>query len=207
MILTAKHNFIIYSFFQKFAKRLIKKHFKTSQIIGNYDRANKPVLVLSNHISWWDGFWIMYLNLNKIHKKYHFMMLEDQLKKYWFFNYTGGFSVNKSSKSIIESLKYSADLLKDSNNMVLIFPQGKINSVYEQKINFQKGIEWILKKTENEIEIIFVANLIDNFSDKKPNIYMHIEVHSSTEFKNYNIEQAYNIFYKKSVDEQKKFAY
>lgn len=206
MILKAKHNFIIYPFFQRYAKRLIKKNFNKSKIIGDFKNENLPVLVLSNHVSWWDGFWIMYLNLKKINKKFHFMMLEDQLKKYSFFNLTGGFSVNKNSKTIIESLNYTVDLLKDKNNMVLIFPQGEITSVYEQNIKFEKGIDWIFKKTKNEFSILFVANLIDYFSDKKNNIFMYIEMHNSTDFININLQNSYNEFYKKSVELQKQKA-
>ena len=102
MILKAKHNFIIYLFFKQYAEWIMKRHFGVIQILGDFQEKKLPVLLISNHISWWDGFWSMYLNVKVLKRKFHFMMLEEQLRKFWFFNYSGGFSVNKKSKTIIE---------------------------------------------------------------------------------------------------------
>ena len=71
-------------------------------LLVDFNDRNLPVLLISNHISWWDGFWAMYINLKVLKRKFHFMMLEEQLRKYWFFNYTGGFSVNKKSKVFLK---------------------------------------------------------------------------------------------------------
>ena len=69
MILKAKHNFFIYPFFQKYALWKIKRCFEKVHVIGEFHDRKLPVLILSNHVSWWDGFWIMYLNLKLLHRK------------------------------------------------------------------------------------------------------------------------------------------
>jgi 1-acyl-sn-glycerol-3-phosphate acyltransferase len=205
MILKAKHHFIIYPFFKWYAGFIIKRHYGTVKIIGDLKEKNQPILLISNHTSWWDGFWAMYINLNVLHRKYHFMMLEEQLHKYWFFNYTGGFSVNKKSKSIIETLNYTSELLTDSKNMVLIFPQGEIQSLHNQNIQFEKGLEWILKNKENTVQIVFLVNLIDYFSNRKPGIYFHIQEYTDDGFDLKSIHESYNLFYAESVEKQKNF--
>jgi len=202
MILKAKHNFLIYPFFQFYAVKIIKRNFANIQIIGNFNEKNLPILLISNHISWWDGFWAMYLNLKILKRKFHFMMLEEQLQKFWFFNFTGGFSVNKNSKSIIETLNYTSQLLENNENMVLIFPQGKIQSINNQEIKFEKGIDRILKKTNKKVQLIFMVNLVDYFSNKKPSINMYIK---EFEFENFDfgeMQNSYNIFFKQSIDKQ-----
>lgn len=204
MIIKAKHNFFIYNFFRYYAVRKTNKFFETVNITGDYKKQEKPILVIANHISWWDGFWIMYLNMKIYKRKFHFMMLEEQLKKYWFFNYSGGFSVNKKSKTIIETLNYTVDLLKDKNNMVLIFPQGEIKSVYENNIQFEKGLDWIIKKTK-DIQIIQVASFVDYFSKQKPSLYIYFEEFNPNE--NTTLETSYNQFYSKSVEKQKTKAF
>ncbi len=205
MILKAKHNFIIYPFFKWYAGFIIKRHNNTVKIVGEFNNKNLPILLISNHISWWDGFWAMYINQNVLHRRFHFMMLEEQLRKYWFFNFTGGFSVNKSTKSIIETLNYTSEILTGNKNMVLIFPQGEIQSLHNQKIQFESGLEHILKKKENAVQIIFLVNLIDYFSQPKPGIYFHIREYSDGVFDLKTMQKKYNEFYAESVDKQMTF--
>lgn len=205
MILKAKHNFFIYPFFKWYAGFIIKRHYGTVRISGNIKEKNLPVLLISNHISWWDGFWAMYINLNVLHRKFHFMMLEEQLRKYWFFNYTGGFSVNKKSKNIVETLNYTSELLSDNKNMVLIFPQGEIQSMHNQQIQFEIGLERILKNKENAVRVIFLINLVDYFSTRKPGIYFHIQEYVDGAFDLKSIQESYNLFYIQVVEKQKNF--
>lgn len=131
------------------------------------------------------------------------MMLEEELRKNWFFQYTGGFSIRKESKSIIETFDYTAELLSDKNNLILMFPQGNIKSIYQNSFIFEKGIDKILQRTKNDIQIIFQANLIDYFADSKAhaflNIYDYTGSHQLEE-----LEKAYNIFYKQCLEIQAK---
>lgn len=131
------------------------------------------------------------------------MMLEEELQKNWFFQYTGGFSIKKRSKSIIETFNYTAELLSDAKNMVLLFPQGNIKSIYQNKFVFEKGIEKILQRTKNDIQIIFQANLVDYFADAKPNAFFNLHNYSGA-WKNTEIESAYNTFYKRCLEAQAK---
>ena len=202
MILKAKHHSFIYPFFKQYTLWKMKRSFSTVEIIGKINDKDLPVLLISNHISWWDGFWAMYLNLKLFKRKFHFMMLEDQLRKYWFFNYSGGYSVNKKTRTIIETIDYTAELLGNKENMVLIFPQGEIQSLHRQEFIFEKGVESILKRVENKIQIIFVANLIDYFSTPKPGIYHYIKEYSGENYHLTQIEVQYNQFYRECLESQ-----
>jgi len=196
MIIKAKHNFFIFNFFTKYSIRKIQKTFNTININGQYKDNGKPLLVIANHISWWDGFWVMYLNKSKINKKFHFMMLEEQLKKFWFFKYCGGFSINKKSRTVIDTLNYTSELLQNKNNMVLIFPQGEIKSIYEQSINFEKGVEWLVRKNK-EIQVMKVVNIVDYFSHPKPSLYIYHEEYILKP--NISTEQEYQQFYSETI--------
>ncbi len=202
MILKAKHHPIIYPFFQKYVHWKIKKAFNSVIIDGNFLDRNLPVLVISNHSSWWDGFWIYILNHRLLKRKFHFMMLEEQLKRYWYFNYCGGFSIKKNSKTIFETFNYTVELLNDSNNLVLIFPQGKIQSMHNHRIEFEKGIERIIKKLDNEISILFVVNLIDYLSNPKPTLYQYIEEYNYDEFDFDDFKESYQNFFQRCIIKQ-----
>ncbi len=163
MIIKAKHHFLLDPFFRFYVIRKMKKMFHSVKITGEFNDQNKPVLLIGNHISWWDGIWALNFNQQIIQRKFHFMMLEEQLRKNWFFKYTGGFSIQKKSKSIVETLSYTAELLSHPQNLVLLFPTGKIQSMHKDQF-FEKGTEKILQKLQDSVHVIFMVNVIDYFS-------------------------------------------
>ena len=202
-MIKAKHHFVIYPLFKWLTGILLKRSFNKIIIEGEFEDNGNPVLVIANHISWWDGFWIMYLNLKMIHRKLYFMMLEEQLKKNWYFQYSGGYSIKKKSRSIIESLDYTTELLNDSNNMVFLFPQGEIKSLYNNTMDFEKGIQRIIERSLPELQVLFMVNLPDYFSDPKPSLFTYIKSYSAKYLKDGSVESEYSIFYSWALHTQK----
>jgi len=198
-MIRAKHHPVIYPLFQLLTRYLLKRKFNSVHIGGDFDDDGNAVLVIANHISWWDGFWIMYVNLRIIRRRFHFMMLEEQLKKHWYFQYTGGFSVRKKSRSIVESIRYTTDLLSCKENMVFMFPQGEINSIYNHSIRFEKGAQHIIDAGSDDLQVVFIANFIDYFSDTRPNLYIYLQKIPAGELKNNQLEQAYSNFYTQAL--------
>ena len=129
------------------------------------------------------------------------MMLEEQIGKFPLLNKVGGYSVRKKSRSIIETLIYTNELLSDKRNLVLLFPQGEIQSVYTQKIKFGKGLGRILKDNAGKIQVIFLANLIDYFSEEKPTLYTYFQEFVNTESSLELVEKEYNLFYSGCISE------
>lgn len=202
MILKAKHHFLLYPFFTWYAQYRMKRHHSSIRIVGEFTDRKLPVMLIANHISWWDGFWAVYVNEQVLHRKVHFMMLEEQLKKHWYFRYTGGFSVNKHSRTVVESLRYTAELLTDAKNMVFLFPQGKIQSMHQQHIHFERGLEQILKNKENKVQLLMMASLPDYFSDPRPGITFYIREYDGEQFTIQAIEQQYAAFYANAIQQQ-----
>lgn len=191
----------IYPFFMRYAVFITKRYFKHVNIVGEISNKQTPVLLIANHISWWDGFWAAYLNETILKRKFHFMMLEEQLLKYWFFNYAGGFSVKKKSVSIMETLNYTTQLLTNRANMVLVYPQGEIQSMHTQYFQFEKGIERILHGKEDAVQVIFAYNMVDYFSQRKPSLTMYIAEYNSA-FDLNSIQTFYNAFRNACVEKQ-----
>lgn len=198
-MIKGRHHWFLYPFFVWYGWMRMKRHFKKIHIAGKALENELSILLISNHFSWWDGFFIASLNKKKFHKKFHVMMLEDQLKKNWFFQYTGAFSVRKNSKSIIESLTYATELLQNPGNLITYFPQGQFESVNQEKLHFEKGVEWLLKNLKNEVQVIFVANQVDYFESAKPHLFMHFETYDYRGKNLREIEDDYNAFYHSSA--------
>src|SRR5690554_6107813 len=193
-MLRSKHHFFIYPFFQRYTLWLLNRHFHNVTIEGSFTDSGKPVVLIGNHIGWWDGFWGMYLKLKIVKRKFHFMMQEDQLLRYCFFNYTGGFSIKRSSREVIESLQYAASLLDDPDNMVLMYPQGKLQSLYSDSFRFEKGIERILKGRDGEVQLLMSVNMIDYLAHPKPSLYIDLREYNGA-FLLGELEEVYNNFY------------
>ncbi|MBN1637561.1 MAG: lysophospholipid acyltransferase family protein [Ignavibacteriales bacterium] len=201
MILKAKHHWFLYPFFRWYGRRLLKKHFYKIIIKSNFENKNLPILLIGNHFSWWDGFFVSYLNDKLFHRKLFIMMEEKQLLEYKFFSKTGCFSIKKGSRSVLETLEYSRELLKDKNNLVVLFPQGVIESLYKEELKFEKGIERIIKNLEKEIQIVFMVNLIDYFSQKRPYLFSYLKEYELKKFSIENIQNYFNKFIEDSKKE------
>jgi hypothetical protein len=101
------------------------------------------------------------------------MMQHDHFVKHWYFKYWGAFSMKKGSRDMLESLTYSAGLLNDPENLVTIFPQGKLCSNHITYIHVEKGIERLIKQISGPCQIVYQCTLIDYFEGLKPRAYIH----------------------------------
>ncbi len=202
LILKAKHNIVIYPFFKFYSVWKTKLNFNPVEIRGKVLQKDLPVLLLSNHSTWFDGFWAEYVNQKIFSRKFHFMMLEPQLRRYWFFNYCGGFSVRKNSRSVLETIGYAAELLTAPGNIVLVFPQGEIQSIHNQTIRFERGAELILKRLQNPVQIVFLVSLTDYFSSEKPRLSLYLQEYTGEDFSTKTLENAFQAFHNHCIEQQ-----
>lgn len=206
MIIKSSHHRIINPLILWYSDLIIRIRFKKVVLNGEFPDKKLPVLLVANHISWWDGFWAAYLNKKVFGRKLHFMMLEKQLQKYTLFKYAGGFSVNKNSRNLSESVAYATELLKDPGNVVLLFPQGKIQSMHIKSFKFEKGLEHILKRCRNPLHVIFLVNLTDYFSNPRPVLYMYFSEYSKPAFDIESLGENYKIFYGQCIEKQERIS-
>lgn len=200
-----KHNFFITKFFDFYTKKIIKSDFNKIVFDKNFKfDSNKSILLIGNHYSWWDGFWVYYLCLTLFNKKFNVMMLEEQLKKYYIFSYAGAFSIKKKSEESNESLDYAIELLKDPQNVVLMFPQGKIQSQYVEQLHFRKGLHYITNNATNDFNLVYYTALIDYFSQRKPSAYIYLKnILNYKKLSLLELEKEYNMHYGYSKEQQK----
>lgn len=164
--------------FDIYLERLLKKYFHDFILINSFPKISveKSLVVAPNHFSWWDGFFIYFLLKKKTNKKVFIMMLENQLRRYWFFQKVGCFSTNPENKqSSIATLRYTLDLLSDPESCVVIFPQGEIEPFEKSSYNFNKGIEFLSMHSQNEFDVLPIANKIFYTNEKLPLILTRAE--------------------------------
>ncbi|MHC1779217.1 MAG: 1-acyl-sn-glycerol-3-phosphate acyltransferase [Bacteroidales bacterium] len=199
-MIKAQHKKFWEWFFVTYSKIYLWFIFREIRYIPLYkENVNKDrsVVIISNHFFFWDGFIHLLLNRKFFKRKIHIMMLHEELVKRRFLRYGGTFSIEKGRRSIIESLDYCRDVLNNPANSLLIFPQGKIESLYTNPFIFEKGIEYILKSTDNA-DIYLNINHINFNSNRRPTLLMYLKPLSVTadghRMKIENIEQEFNRF-------------
>lgn len=164
--------------FRKYIQCLLKKNFSGFYLAGNVPEisAEESLLILPNHFSWWDGFFIYIINELYLKKDFKIMMLESQLSKYKMFRYSGAFSINPGSIiSVRESLTYALSVLKVKNSAVVFYPQGEIE-IYGGEIKAKKGIMHLIDNAPDTTKFLLPSFKIFYFEDKKPAVAVYFKL-------------------------------
>jgi 1-acyl-sn-glycerol-3-phosphate acyltransferase len=183
---------------------MIRWHFRKVTIHGEFHDRGLPVLLIGNHFSWWDGFIANLLNTRIFHRKFHIMMLEEQLRHRMFLNKAGAYSIRKGDRSVLESLQYTSALLGKKENLVVLYPQGEFESVYQQPVKFENGLKNIATGVQNNFQLLFYVALVDYFSNRKPFLTIYLfEVPHVLALTPAGTESAYNAFLAECILQQK----
>jgi chlorobactene lauroyltransferase len=161
-------------FFKWYSWFLAKRRFHSICIRNEYNRSkDTSTLYILNHHYWWDGLIPLILN-EFIFKQHARGVMEDkQMLKFPFFSKIGAFSINRSNPtSALKSLAYGADWLRNSNNSLYLFPEGKFSQAHEP-IKIESGITKILEWVPN-IEIVNISIHISYQASDRPNLFIDI---------------------------------
>jgi 1-acyl-sn-glycerol-3-phosphate acyltransferase len=160
--------------FDLYLNRILKSSFTDLRAINELPVIDetKSLIVTPNHFSWWDGFFIYWLNKKVLKKKLFILMLEEQLRQYWFFKKVGCYSIDLEDKrKSISSLKYTMELLQDSRNIVTIYPQGEIQSYEQRPIVIKDGINFLSKNSNISFQVLPIAFKIHYANERFPTVY------------------------------------
>jgi hypothetical protein len=131
-----------------------------------------PLLITPNHGTWWDGFFFYILNKRVWNRKGYLMMLEEQLAKYRFFSRIGAFGIEPGfARKSYEALRYSADVLRNPANALCIFPQGVLRYSGVRPLEFQRGVEYILKLYGGEVNLLPLGIACEFLIDQRPEAF------------------------------------
>lgn len=200
MIRATENEWIKRAFYWFESKIVFPRKFNKINVQKIEIRRDHSVLLLQNHFSWWDGFFGSYLAYKVLHKSYHVMVQEDQLRKHWYFRYKGAFSIRKKSRDIIESINYAAEQLNDPKNMVMIFPQGGLQSMHTDDIKIENGVYKLIDSVHGPCQIIYCAAVVDFLESFKPSVTFHLlDCGNASDIQPTQLEQMINDFHKNAL--------
>ena len=195
-------------FWKQFSHWGAKRNFREFRVKGlenlpdNLDE--HAMLMIGNHKTMWDPFWVIDLCHKYFNKRFHAMMLERELEKRMLLRTGGAYSINPGTRSMVESIKYTLELLEKPGNLVLYFPQGRLFSQYEHKMVFQPGIEKVLNRLKKPVHVCLYVAFIDYLEHFKPTLTFYLtsvpmESVKTTE----QLQLAFQQHYDAALEEQK----
>ena len=173
-MIRAQHRLWADIIFQPYLARLFKRHFYEIRLLGELPEIpdHLPLLLLPNHSTWWDGFFVYLLNKRVFHRTAYLMMLETQLSKYKFFRKIGAYSIEpENPRKVIESLEYTVELLRREMSLVTVFPQGQLLPWYTRPLGYKRGVEWILQKYGKQVTVLPLAIRTEFLGEKQPSVF------------------------------------
>jgi len=201
-MIKAKHNKLYIWFFRNYFGLLSLIHFRKMSVVTDVNLPeDRSVLLFQNHFSWWDGYWSYELSRKIFKRKFHVMMLEEQLRKHMFLNRCGVFSIKKNNRDFLDSLQYASGILSNPKNLVAIYPTGELLTQHQQIVQFQKGIDRIIAGETDHFEIVLAVFLVDYFGFARPEIRIYLENYSGDRTVE-AIGKAYHSFYQTCVTKQ-----
>ncbi|WP_443938554.1 1-acyl-sn-glycerol-3-phosphate acyltransferase [Pedobacter sp. MW01-1-1] len=190
-----------------FRRKFAKISIETSPI-----RPNHSYVLMCNHFSFWDGFLACFLIFNAIDKRHKLkglkiMILEKQLKMNKWLRYIGCFSIVPGIRAQ-ESLKHAIDILNEPGNLLLIFPQGNLESLFIRTIKFKEGISAIVPKVKTDCQLIWSSNFIEYFESLKPRLYFNmLDCGNNTDFDFNNLVNQVNVHHVQAMRKNVRFTF
>jgi hypothetical protein len=168
-------------------------------------------LLMCNHCGFLDGIWAYYL-CNKVlwkkngMKRLYIMSLKKQMEINKWLRYCGSFSVDPGKRSVRESFAYAAEVLSEPGNLLLFYPQAKLESCHVRNIHFEDGIKEIIPKIKSNCQLIWSSNLIEYFESTKPSLYFNmLDCETNQEFDFESLKQKVNSHHKQSMEKNVRF--
>ncbi len=201
----------ILEFLAAIFKWFMKRRFNKLVISSIPVKENHSYLLLLNHFSFWDGFLAIYLSIMLKRKEHnltgiHFMSLKKQMEKNPWLKYIGCFSVDPGKSSVKETLDFAAEILNKPGNLLVLYPQGNLESIHVRDIILQDGINQIVPKIKGNCQIAWSSNLIEYFESLKPSVYFHmVDLGTNKEYDFEALSTKINQHHKLAIKKQFRF--
>lgn len=172
---------------------------------------NHSYLLMCNHFSFWDGFWAGYLSYKAIHprqkiKGIYIMVVKKQMQMNPWLKYVGCFSINPGRASVNESLAYAASLLNTPGNIVVMYPQGNLESNHVREIVMKDGISHVMAHVQGHCQLLWSSNFVEYFESIRPSVYFHmLDCGTNKDFEFGKLVQRVNAHHKTAMRKQFRF--
>lgn len=157
-----------------------KRHFENilCHQMSSIESIKTPVLFISNHVSWWDGFFLFEIQRRtRPQAQLYTIALEKTCRENPILPRMGVLPLQPgnpgSLKALLTHLKKLRSEIPPEELLVSFFPQGKIKPSFHGDLGFQRGIEKIISALA-PVTVVPVGIHIEPMTGKKPTAILSI---------------------------------
>ena len=157
--------------FARYCRGLFRRHFASARWSAlaepaGWDRA-VPVLFVSNHSNWWDGFF-SFLLTRELGLSCHVLMEAANLDRYPFFRRIGTLPVRRESRKGAWNDLHAADRVLRPGAALWIYPQGRRRPAGESPRRLERGAAHLAVRHDGPLRICPVAFRYPFLSEQRP---------------------------------------
>jgi 1-acyl-sn-glycerol-3-phosphate acyltransferase len=156
---------LLLNWFTWYSRRYVRRHFHSLRI----SRAGlppatgqTPLVIYSNHASWWDALVGLVLKSELFPERSAFAPIDAaQLERYKFFRKLGFFGVEqKMPRGAIQFLRTAENVLREPNSLLVVTPQGRFADVRERPVRFEAGLGHLAKRAEGTVFVPMATEFV-----------------------------------------------
>ncbi len=136
---------LLLNWFTWYSRRYLRRHFHSLRIsrAGSPPEARGfPLVVYSNHASWWDALVCLVLKQEFFPARNTFTPIDAaMLERYKFFRKLGFFGVEqRTRRGAAQFLRTAGNVLREPDSLLAITPQSRFADVRERPVRFAAGL-------------------------------------------------------------------
>lgn len=139
-------------------------------------QAGSPVIVYSNHSSWWDAF-VDHM-IERVYDLNHYSLVDDRtLQTQGWLKKIGAMPIDLTSpRGAVAGLRAAREFLLEApvngrHPVLMMFPQGRVEPAWKRPFGFEGGLAW-LKKNVPQAAMIPLARRFEFLREEKPQIFL-----------------------------------
>jgi 1-acyl-sn-glycerol-3-phosphate acyltransferase len=156
---------LLLRWFTWYSRRYLRRHFHSLRISCAGlppDVRGLPLVVYSNHASWWDALVCLVLKDEFFPERNAFTPMDAaMLERYGFFRKLGFFGVEQSSRrGAIQFLRTAENILREPDSLLAITPQSRFADVRERPVHFEAGLGHLAARAERAVFVPMAMELV-----------------------------------------------
>lgn len=135
---------------------------------------DRPVVMVANHVSWWDGFLLRDLHRAIAPERPLFtLMLERELARFPFFRALGALPFSSRPAAVLRAFRaLERRRVADPRFCIAYFPQGEIRPSWQRPLAFERGIELLIERLA-PCTVLPVALHVEPLNRVRPTAFVH----------------------------------
>lgn len=148
--------------------------FQSIQLLGGRPQlpADGPVMLPSNHTSWWDAFFALLLAERVFERPLYTLALVDTVRRFPFFTKVGCYGFDAADKGDVRAmLRWTTDLLDGPERpLLLYFPEGRLTPDTGAPYTLRHGLRGLTPAKPTPMIPLYVS--LHFLNERKPTVFL-----------------------------------